>query len=44
MEESQPSQIAQYIPVLFLLLAAIGFAGGTLVVSTRGLSSRRNGA
>jgi len=27
------SQIAQYIPVLFLLAAAIGFAGGTLIVS-----------
>ena len=33
MESSQPSQLAQYIPVLFLLLAAIGFAGGTLVAS-----------
>lgn len=33
MEESQPSQLAQYIPVLFLLAAAIGFAGGTLLIS-----------
>ena len=33
MDESQPSQLAQYIPVLFLLAAAIGFAGGTLVIS-----------
>ena len=33
MESSQPSQLAQYIPVLFLLAAAIGFAGGTLLIS-----------
>lgn len=33
MDKSQPSQLAQYIPVLFLLAAAVGFAGGTLVVS-----------
>jgi len=33
MEETQPSQLAQYIPVLFLLAAAVGFAGGTLVIS-----------
>ena len=33
MEPSQPSQLAQYIPVLFLLIAAIGFAGGTLLIS-----------
>src|SRR6202789_1191515 len=33
MESSQPSQIAQYIPILFLLAAAIGFAGGTLLIS-----------
>ena len=33
MDDSQPSQLAQYIPVLFLLAAGIGFAGGTLVVS-----------
>jgi NADH-quinone oxidoreductase subunit A len=29
----EPSQLMQYIPVLFLLMAAVGFAGGTLVVS-----------
>jgi len=33
MEETHPSQLAQYIPVLFLLAAAVGFAGGTLVIS-----------
>ena len=33
MDNSQPSQLAQYIPVLFLLAAAIGFAGGTLAAS-----------
>ncbi len=33
MDDSQPSQLAQYIPVLFLLVAAIGFAAGTLTVS-----------
>ena len=33
MESSQPSQLAQYIPVLILFAAAIGFAGGTLVLS-----------
>ena len=33
MEQSQPSQLAQYIPVLILLIAAVGFAAGTLVVS-----------
>ena len=33
MDETHPSQLAQYIPVLFLLAAAIGFAGGTLLVS-----------
>jgi len=29
----EKSQLAQYIPVLFLLAAAIGFAGGTLLLS-----------
>jgi NADH-quinone oxidoreductase subunit A len=29
----ESSQLAQYIPVLFLLAAAVGFAGGTLLVS-----------
>jgi NADH-quinone oxidoreductase subunit A len=33
MEQTQPSQLAQYIPVLILLVAAVGFAAGTLVVS-----------
>jgi NADH-quinone oxidoreductase subunit A len=33
MDNSQPSQLAQYIPVLFLLAAGIGFAGGTLALS-----------
>jgi NADH-quinone oxidoreductase subunit A len=33
MDNSQPSQLAQYIPVLFLLAAAVGFAGGTLALS-----------
>jgi len=33
MDNSQPSQLMQYLPVLFLLAAAIGFAAGTLVLS-----------
>jgi NADH-quinone oxidoreductase subunit A len=33
MDNLQPSQLAQYIPVLFLLAAAVGFAGGTLLIS-----------
>jgi NADH-quinone oxidoreductase subunit A len=33
MEQTQPSQLEQYIPVLMLLAAAIGFAGGTLMIS-----------
>ena len=33
MDNSQPSQFAQYIPILFLLAAAVGFAAGTLAVS-----------
>jgi NADH-quinone oxidoreductase subunit A len=33
MEQSQPSQLAQYIPVLILLVVAVGFAAGTLVTS-----------
>lgn len=33
MENLQDSQVAQYIPVLFLLAAAIGFAAATLVAS-----------
>jgi NADH-quinone oxidoreductase subunit A len=30
---NEPSQLAQYIPVLFLLAAAVGFAGGVLFIS-----------
>jgi NADH-quinone oxidoreductase subunit A len=33
MDSSQPSQFAQYIAVLFLLVAAIGFAAGVLTLS-----------
>jgi NADH-quinone oxidoreductase subunit A len=33
MLDMQSSQIAQYIPILFLLAAAVGFAAGTLAVS-----------
>jgi NADH-quinone oxidoreductase subunit A len=33
MENLQDSQLAQYIPILFLLAAAVGFAGGTLLIS-----------
>lgn len=33
MEQTQTSQLAQYIPVLMLLVAAIGFAAGTLIIS-----------
>ena len=33
MDNSQPSQLAQYIPVLMLVVVAIGFAAGTLLVS-----------
>jgi NADH-quinone oxidoreductase subunit A len=33
MHDLQPSQLAQYIPILFLLAAAVGFAGGTLLIS-----------
>jgi NADH-quinone oxidoreductase subunit A len=33
MDNSQPSQFVQYIPILFLLAAAVGFAGGTLMIS-----------
>jgi NADH-quinone oxidoreductase subunit A len=33
MEQPQPSQLAQYIPVLILLVVAVGFAAGTLVLS-----------
>ncbi len=33
MEQTQPSQVAQYFPVLLLFVVAVGFAAGTLVVS-----------
>lgn len=33
MDSSQPSQFVQYIPILMLLGAAVGFAVGVLVVS-----------
>jgi NADH-quinone oxidoreductase subunit A len=33
MEQTQPSQLAQYIPVLMLLVVAIGFAVGVLALS-----------
>ena len=33
MHDLSSSQLAQYIPILFLLAAAVGFAGGTLFVS-----------
>jgi len=33
MGQSPPSQLEQYIPVLMLLVAAVGFAGGTLFLS-----------
>jgi NADH-quinone oxidoreductase subunit A len=31
--DTMPSQLQQYIPILFLLAAAVGFAGGTLAIS-----------
>ena len=33
MEQTQPSQLEQYIPVLMLLVAAVGFAVGVLAIS-----------
>jgi NADH-quinone oxidoreductase subunit A len=33
MEQTQPSQLEQYIPVLMLLVVAIGFAVGVLAIS-----------
>jgi NADH-quinone oxidoreductase subunit A len=33
MDSQSPSQFAEYLPVLILLLAAIGFAAGVLVLS-----------
>lgn len=45
MENLQNSQIAQYIPVLMLLVVAIGFAAGVLVLSVLvGYRSKHNRA
>jgi NADH-quinone oxidoreductase subunit A len=45
MENLQQSQIAQYIPVLMLLVLAIGFAVGVLVLSVLvGFRSKHNRA
>ena len=45
MEQTQPSQLAQYIPVLMLLVAAVGFAAGTLMISVLlGKSGKRTKA
>ena len=45
MEQVQPSQLEQYIPVLMLLVAAIGFAVGVLAISPLlGKSGRRTKA
>ena len=41
MTDLQNSQLAQYIPILFLLAAAVGFAGGTLLISV--LLGKRGG-
>ena len=45
MENEQVSQIAQYVPILMLLAAAIGFAAGVLVLSVLvGFRSKHNRA
>src|SRR6516225_3964992 len=45
MEHMQDSQLAQYIPVLILLVIAIGFAAGVLVASVMfGFKSKHNRA
>ena len=45
MEHMQDSQIAQYIPVLILLVIAIGFAAGVLTLSVLvGFKSKHNRA
>ena len=45
MDSQQTSQFAQYIPVLILLLAAVGFAVGVLTVSVLlGKYAKRNKA
>jgi NADH-quinone oxidoreductase subunit A len=45
MENAQVSQLAQYIPVLMLLVVAVGFAVGVLVMSVLlGFRSKHNRA
>src|ERR1700677_970967 len=45
MENTQVSQLAQYIPVLILLVVAIGFAAGVLTLSVLvGYRSKHNRA
>jgi NADH-quinone oxidoreductase subunit A len=45
MENAQVSQLAQYIPILMLLVVAIGFAAGVLVASVLvGFRSKHNRA
>jgi NADH-quinone oxidoreductase subunit A len=45
MDNSQSSQLAQYIPVLILLVVATGFAAGVLVLSVLvGFRSKHNRA
>jgi NADH-quinone oxidoreductase subunit A len=45
MENLQQSQVAQYIPILILLAAAIGFAAGVLMISVLiGFKSKHNRA
>src|SRR5580698_188334 len=45
MENMQDTQIAQYIPVLILLVIAIGFAAGVLILSVLvGFRSKHNRA
>ena len=45
MEQTPPSQLTQYIPVLMLLVAAVGFAAGTLMISVLlGKSGKRTKA
>jgi len=41
MQDLQSSQVAQYVPILFLLAAAVGFAAGTLLISV--LLGKRGG-
>jgi NADH-quinone oxidoreductase subunit A len=45
MENLQESQVAQYIPILILLAAAVGFAAGVLMLSVLiGYKSKHNRA